>query len=81
MALLEAVPVHPTAFAIDAKDTHVGLAFGCLTAPFVQALHYADLQVFTYTVNEAADIARAHALGVDGIISDFPDRIRERKVL
>lgn len=81
MALLEAVPVHPTAFAIDAKATHVGLAFGCLTAPFVQALHYADLQVFTYTVNEPADIARAHALGVDGIISDFPDRIQERKVL
>jgi glycerophosphoryl diester phosphodiesterase len=81
MALFEAVPVHPTAFAIDAQATHVGLAFGCLTAPFVQALHQADLQVFTYTVNEPADIARAGAVGVDGIISDFPDRIDERNLL
>jgi glycerophosphoryl diester phosphodiesterase len=77
MALLEAVPVHPTAFAIDSQATHVGLAFDCLTAPFVQALHHADLQVFTYTVNEPADIARARKVGVDGIISDFPDRIEE----
>ncbi len=81
MALLEAVPVQPTAFAIDSKATHVGLAFGCLTAPFVQALHHADLQVFTYTVNEPADIARARKVGVDGIISDFPDRIEERNLL
>jgi glycerophosphoryl diester phosphodiesterase len=77
LALLEAVPIHPTAFALDSKATHVGLAFDCLTAPFVQALHQADLQVFTYTVNEPADIARACAVGVDGIISDFPDRIQE----
>lgn len=76
MALLEAVPIHPTAFAIDSKATHVGLAFDCLTAPFVQALHHVDLQVFTYTINEPADIARAYAVGVDGIISDFPDRIQ-----
>ena len=81
MALLEAVPVQPTAFALDSKATHVGLAFGCLTAPFVQALHHADLQVFTYTVNEPADIARARKVGVDGIISDFPDRIEERNLL
>jgi glycerophosphoryl diester phosphodiesterase len=77
MALLEAVPVQPTAFAIDSKATHVGLAFDCLTVPFVQALHQAGLQVFTYTVNEPADIARARTVGVDGIISNFPDRIQE----
>jgi glycerophosphoryl diester phosphodiesterase len=81
MALLEAVPVQPTAFAIDAQATHVGLAFDCLSPPFVQALHHADLQVFTYTVNEPADISRARGVGVDGIISDFPDRIEERNLL
>ena len=75
MALLEAVPVHPTAFAIDAQVTHVGLAFVCLSPSFVQALHQADLQVYTYTVNEPVDISRARGMGVDGIISDYPDRI------
>ncbi|MBL8071238.1 MAG: glycerophosphodiester phosphodiesterase, partial [Nitrospira sp.] len=32
-------------------------------------------QVFVYTVNEPQDIQRMRNLGVDGIISDFPDRI------
>jgi len=32
-------------------------------------------QVFVYTVNESQDIQRMRNLGVDGIISDFPDRI------
>lgn len=34
------------------------------------------LQVVVWTVNEAADIERMLALGVDGIISDYPDRVR-----
>ena len=81
MALSEAIPVQPTAFAIDAQATHVGLAFDCLSPSFVQALHQAELQVFTYTVNEPADISRARKVGVDGIISDFPDRIEEQNLL
>jgi glycerophosphoryl diester phosphodiesterase len=79
MALMEAVPLHPTAFATEAKATHVGLSFECLSASFVQALHGAGLQVFTYTVNDPTDIERARVLGVDGIISDFPDRIQEQR--
>jgi len=31
--------------------------------------------VFVYTVNKPKDIQRMRALGVDGIISDYPDRI------
>jgi glycerophosphoryl diester phosphodiesterase len=75
MALLEAVPVNPTAFAVEAQATHAGIAFECLTSIFVQALHDAGLQVFTYTVNDPADIDHARACAVDGIISDFPERI------
>ena len=32
-------------------------------------------QIYTWTVNEPADIERVRALGVNGIITDFPDRI------
>jgi glycerophosphoryl diester phosphodiesterase len=35
------------------------------------------LRVVVWTVNEAADIGRMITLGVDGIISDYPDRLRE----
>jgi len=75
MALLDSVPVHPTAFARDAEVTHVGLGIDCLTGEFVGALHREGLRVFVYTVNEPSDIAWVRSLGVDGIISDFPERI------
>jgi glycerophosphoryl diester phosphodiesterase len=35
------------------------------------------LKVIPWTVNEPADITRVLAMKVDGIISDYPDRVRE----
>ncbi len=75
LALIEAVPVNRTAFATDAQATHVGVAFETLTASFLSALHAKSFRVFVYTVNEPADIRLAKTLGVDGIISDYPDRL------
>jgi glycerophosphoryl diester phosphodiesterase len=43
---------------------------------FVQQAQSLGLKVVVWTVNEAADIERMLALGVDGIISDRPDRVR-----
>jgi glycerophosphoryl diester phosphodiesterase len=34
------------------------------------------LKVIPWTVNERADMARLIALGVDGLITDYPDRLR-----
>ena len=75
MALIEAMPVNRTAFATDAQATHVGVAFETLTPSFLKSLHDRSLQVFVYTVNEPADIQIAKAMGVDGIISDYPERL------
>lgn len=75
MALIEAMPVNRTAFSTDAQATHVGVAFETLTPSFLKSLHDRSLQVFVYTVNEPADIQIAKAMGVDGIISDYPERL------
>lgn len=75
MALIEAVPINRTAFATDAQATHVGVAFETLTPSFLKSLHDHSLQVFVYTVNEPADIKTAKAMGVDGIISDYPEHL------
>ena len=43
----------------------------------VAEAHRLGLRVITWTVDEPADLARAIDLGVDGIITDFPDRARQ----
>jgi glycerophosphoryl diester phosphodiesterase len=75
MALIEGLPISGAAFALEARATHAGISLDSATPDFVAALHRADLQVWVYTVNEPRLIAQAIGLGVDGIISDFPDRI------
>jgi glycerophosphoryl diester phosphodiesterase len=75
IALIDAVPVSPTAFAMDSRATHAGIAFSTLEPGFAQALQAEGIGVFTYTVDDPRDIARARSLGVDGLISNFPDRL------
>jgi glycerophosphoryl diester phosphodiesterase len=47
-----------------------------LTVELVERAHRADLQVATWTLNEASHMRLAIAAGVDGIMTDFPDRLR-----
>ncbi len=42
----------------------------------VEKAHEKGLKVFVYTVNKLDEIKKLKSLGVDGIISDYPDRIR-----
>lgn len=65
----------PVAQAVRLQATHVGLRFNTATKRRVKALHNAGLTVFVYTVNKPVEINRMKLLGVDGLISDFPDRI------
>lgn len=75
LALFGRRPKDPVAAAARVGVSHVGLRFTTATAQRVSALHRAGLQVFVYTVNEPRDIQAMRRLGVDGIISDFPDRL------
>jgi len=68
-------PKDPVAAAFKLQATHVGLHFNTATRHRVNALHNAGLTVFVYTVNKPAEINKMNLLGVDGLISDFPDRI------
>lgn len=53
----------PSAFAINRGE--------------VELAHQLGLRVITWTVNDPADIGRAIEMGVDGVITDEPDRARE----
>jgi glycerophosphoryl diester phosphodiesterase len=50
--------------------------FGTLTAQKAAAARSLGLKLIPWTVNEPADLARVLDMGVDGIISDYPDRVR-----
>lgn len=46
-----------------------------VTKKFVENAHARGLRVFPYTVNTPAEIARLRHLGVDGVFTDFPERV------
>jgi glycerophosphoryl diester phosphodiesterase len=47
-----------------------------LTPGFVRAAHGRGLEVNAWTINEESNMQRMRELGVDGIITDYPDRLR-----
>jgi len=51
--------------------------FRDLTPEWLAETKALGLKVIPWTVNEPADMARLIDMGVDGIISDYPDRLRQ----
>ena len=51
--------------------------FGDVTAALISESHSLDIPVVVWTVNKPADIARMIDMGVDGVISDHPDILRQ----
>ncbi|UCD45452.1 MAG: glycerophosphodiester phosphodiesterase [Candidatus Bathyarchaeota archaeon] len=49
--------------------------FGNVDSEFIGEARDRGLRTFVWTVNDPADIGEMKSLGVDGIISDYPDRI------
>lgn len=78
MVLFGSLPRAPVAHAARYGPSHVGLRHDTATRRLVDAFHRADLLVFVYTANAPADIRRALSVGVDGVISNFPERIERQ---
>lgn len=78
-ALYAGIPLDFSADAerIGAWSAHLHLEF----APhaFIADAHRRGLKVLVYTVDEPEDIDRFFRLGVDGIFSDFPERVIARR--
>lgn len=52
-------------------------AYRNLSAEAVKGAHALGLKVVPWTVNDPADVVRLIDWGVDGIITDYPDRVRD----
>ncbi|MBI3405604.1 MAG: hypothetical protein HY046_09125 [Acidobacteria bacterium] len=68
MTTREATAVHVGARQIAPRGDRV-------TPELVQKAHSAGLQVITWTVNQADHMRALADAGVDGIMTDFPDRL------
>lgn len=63
------------AFAKKIKAVSIHPDYTMLTEEIVAELKADDFKVFAFTVNNLNPLARVKSYGVDGIISDYPDRI------
>lgn len=68
----------PADLAASAKEMGASILVPCrdmITQDFIDDAHTKKLKVYVYTVNEPYDIEMIKKMGVDGIFSDFPDRL------
>ncbi|MFL2595780.1 MAG: glycerophosphodiester phosphodiesterase [Flavobacteriaceae bacterium] len=72
---LDAIPVarELNAFAINPNHSH-------LTQETINYIHSEGFEIHTWTVNEKNRIEELISWGVDAIITDFPDRILNKKI-
>lgn len=68
--------VDPVAAAQQLGAWSINLDLAMVNPAIVARAHEAGFKVLVYTVNKADDIARMRSLGVDGIFTNFPDRVR-----
>lgn len=72
--LTDADPLQAIPKAQELNAVAVNPYYKNINAEIVKQIHDAGFKVYTYTVNEEADITSVKEMGVDGIFCDYPDR-------
>lgn len=54
--------------------------YSLLTKEIADSLHRENIQVIPWTVNDVEAAKKLYQMGVDGIITDYPDRINVKTV-
>mgnify|MGYP005752240369 FL=1 len=75
--LTEADPLDAIPIAGKLKAKSINPDFNSLNEKNVKKIHQAGYKVYPYTVNKPKDIQQMLAFKVDGIITDFPDRVED----
>lgn len=73
--LIDKVPRGLAAFAVKLRAWSLHSSKRCVTPKLVADAHRRGLRLFVYTVNRPSEIAAMAALGVDGVFTNYPDRV------
>jgi glycerophosphoryl diester phosphodiesterase len=73
--LTEENPLDALAVGTELNAVAINPYFESLDNEIVTKIKQAGFKIYTWTVNEPEDIANMKALGVDGIITNFPERV------
>ncbi|MDG2491590.1 MAG: glycerophosphodiester phosphodiesterase family protein [Flavobacteriaceae bacterium] len=68
---LDAIPVASSLSAVAINPD-----FKSLNSRNIEAIHKAGFKIYPWTINEIEDIDEMIRLGVDAIITDFPERVK-----
>jgi glycerophosphoryl diester phosphodiesterase len=69
------LPAHYRRLVADLKAESINLKHSNITQDIIHELHAQNIKICAWTVNSPADITRLVEWGIDGIFSDFPDRL------
>jgi glycerophosphoryl diester phosphodiesterase len=74
-ALVYGVPLGYARDAAGLKPESVNLDARFVTRDFIRDAHNRGMRVYVYTADDPGEIRRLRRLGVDGIFSNYPDRV------
>ncbi len=73
--LIEKLPLEDAKFAAELGAFSVNPSLECVDQHFVDDAHARNMNVYVYTVNHPEDISRMQRMGVDGVFTNFPERV------
>jgi glycerophosphoryl diester phosphodiesterase len=76
--LIGGLPLDTSEFARRLNCYSVNADLEYVDKLLVDDAHRRGLKIFVYTVNEPGDIARMADIGVDGVFTDYPERVVNR---
>ena len=74
--LTEGDPLEALQVAEELNAEAINPHYTQLNAQNVARIHEAGYKIYTWTVNDPADFRKLKSLGVDGVFSDYPDRMK-----
>lgn len=75
-ALLAGAPLNAGRIVQDTGSDYLGLGLGSINPRVIAEAKASGAGVLVWTVNDVRDFERVRALGVDGVFSNFPDRMK-----